>query len=1160
MRKRYGSQGQRGSSWQVIQVVIDRWFGDLFLLGFVCGSILLGWYPFVGAQSVSGQKSSPVTDEDPFRLPALEREVDPLGDVQDDQPQTPPIREQDLPEEGPAAPIPSVESSPSLPPSQKQAPPSEARDEQVPVSTEEEPPAEETEKSPSQQEPRPVVSEEQPSAEPPAAEAGQERATPPPTREMPPGHPPVGPVHSGNAPEDATAAAEEAKLLSNIRQVTFVGQRAGESYFSQDGSLLVFQSEREPGNPFYQIYLLDLQSGNLRRVSPGVGKTTCPWIHPNKKKVLFASTHLDSRAAEKQKAELAQRASGQERRYSWDFDEQYDLFETDLASGRSTNLSKARGYDAEASWSPDGSLVAFASNRHAYTAQLPAEEQEAFTRDPSSQMDIYLMKSDGTQVRRLTTSPGYDGGPFFSADGRKICWRRFSVDGATAEIFTMNVDGSEQTQITQLGAMSWGPYFHPSGEYLIFATNREGMKNFELYLVDAAGTSTPIRVTFKDGFDGLPAFSPDGKRLAWSSGRGPQKRPQIFFAEWNDGEARRKLGLAPVVSSAATEETTVPSTEIGKALFPINARGLRIHLDTLASERMEGRLTGTDGERRATEYVASIFQWLGLTPAGDSGTYFQNFQFTGGVSLGSDNQLQMRSEVGEQVWSVNTDWRPLSSSKIGTFEQAEVVFAGYGIVAPAADGNDAYDSYAHLDVADKWVMVFRYVPEGITPQMRQHLNRYASLRYKTMVARDKGARGVLFVSGPQSQVKEQLIPLSFDASMSASSIAAISVSDAVAERLFQSSGKTLADLQATLDSGALSPGFTIDGIRIEASIDIVQEKRTGRNVLARLTAGQSPGNTAIVVGAHVDHLGRGEGTSSLSREGEKGQIHYGADDNASGVAGLLEIAQALTEAKGKGELRLQRDVIFAAWSGEELGLLGSNHFVRTVQGSGTEATTLTPGITAYLNMDMIGRMKDAVVLQGVGSSSVWIREIERLAAPLGLAVTLQQDSYLPTDATSFYLKGVPILSAFTGAHAEYHTPRDTTEKINGEGATKIARFMAAVTQSLATRTDPPDYIAATKPPTTVGRVAIRAYLGTIPDYTPGDTVGVKIAGVVKGGPADQAGLLGGDTIIEIAGRKIENIYDYTYALDGLKVGIPVEMRVVRQGQPTILKVTPGSRE
>ena len=166
------------------------------------------------------------------------------------------------------------------------------------------------------------------------------------------------------------------------------------------------------------------------------------------------------------------------RRYSWDFDEHYDLFETDLASGQAKPLTKVRGYDAEAAWSPDGSLIVFASNRHAYAQPLSPEEQELFARDPSSQVELYLMRADGTQVRRVTISTGYDGGPFFSADGQKICWRHFSEDGATAEIFTMNVDGSEVRQLTQMGALSWGPYFHPSGDYLIFATNRQGMQEF----------------------------------------------------------------------------------------------------------------------------------------------------------------------------------------------------------------------------------------------------------------------------------------------------------------------------------------------------------------------------------------------------------------------------------------------------------------------------------------------------------------------------------------------------------------------------------------------------------------------------------------------------------------------------------------------------------
>jgi len=429
-----------------------------------------------------------------------------------------------------------------------------------------------------------------------------------------------------------------------------------------------------------------------------------------------------------------------------------------------------------------------------------------------------------------------------------------------------------------------------------------------------------------------------------------------------------------------------------------------------------------------------------------------------------------------------------------------------------------------------------------------------------MVARDKGARGIIVVSGPRAQVKEQLVPLSFDSSLAVSSVGVMTVTDAVAEQLLQPTGKTLKDLQAALDSGTLVPGFTIPDLTLEVIIDIAQEKRTGRNVVARLNAGSAPGKSAVMVGAHVDHLGHGEGAGSLAREDEKGQVHVGADDNASGVGGMLEIAQALTEAKAKGQLQLQRDVLFAAWSGEEVGLLGSSYFTRTFGSGPIASASLSPMIIAYLNLDMVGRLDKSVSLQGVGSSSIWLGEIERFAAALGLSVSLQKDSYLPTDSTSFYLKQVPTLNAFTGAHADYHTPRDTPEKINYEGAAKIARLMAALTRSLATRTDTPDYVAMTQPPTTVGRVNLRAYLGTIPDYTQSEVSGVKLTGVAKGGPAEQAGVQTGDIIIELAGRRVENIYDYTYALDGLKIGTAVELRVLRDGKPVIFKVTPGSRE
>ncbi len=949
-------------------------------------------------------------------------------------------------------------------------------------------------------------------------------------------------------------------LLSNIRQLTFEGRRAGEGYFSKDGSKLIFQSERVPGNPFYQICLMDLETGDVTRVSPGFGKTTCAWIHPGGEKVLFSSTHEDPKARTKQKEEIELRASGKKRRYSWDFDEHYDIYESDLQGNHLKNLTNTHGYDAESSWSPDGKLIAFASNRHAYKKKLSKKEQAIFEHDKSYFMDIYVMNADGTNVRRLTETEGYDGGPFFSANGKKIVWRRFSKDSATSEIFTMNVDGTDKLQITKLGAMSWAPFFHPSGDYVIFATNLHGFANFELYMVDTEGRSRPVRVTYTQGFDGLPVFSPDGERLSWTSSRTSNKQPQIFMADWNDGEARRLLGQIkeiPAYSKKVTK-SSISSPDLTQTAAEIRAEDLRLHITYLASEEMDGRLTGTEGERLATKYVASVFKSLGLEPAGDNGTFFQHFEFTSGVSLGSDNRLSLYSMGKRQYFAVDKDWRPLAFSRIGKIKPSEIVFAGYGIVSPGTDEFKAYDSFTGLDIKNKWVLVFRYLPEDISPELRQHLNRYSRIHYKAMIARDKGARGMIVVSGPNTSVKDELVKLTFDAAIAGTSIAAISITNDFAERLLRSSGEKLKDLQDALDKGKPLEGFSIPGAKLSAVIDMEQEKRTGRNVLARLNANANPRESKVVVGAHVDHLGHGIGTNSLALDKEKGRIHYGADDNASGVAGLLEIAQYLTGQKARGKLQQRRDILFAAWSGEEIGFIGSNHFTR--QFGGNERSKLTPDIAAYLNMDMIGRLDKALILQGVGSSSLWLKEIERRNVPVGLPIITQKDSYLPTDATPFYLKGVPILNAFTGANSDYHTPRDRADKINYEGTEKIARLIALITRSLAIREDTPDYIEIEKPKGTMGRADLRAYLGTIPDYSQGDTVGVKLSGAAKGGPAAQAGVKAGDVIVELAGRKIENIYDYTYAIDALKIGEPVEMVILRDGERLRLTVTPSSRE
>lgn len=947
--------------------------------------------------------------------------------------------------------------------------------------------------------------------------------------------------------------SNEDQFLSRTRQLTFEGRRSGEGYFSSDGSQMIFQSERAIGNPFFQIYLMSLKTGGVHRVSPGYGKTTCGWIAPDGQKVLFASTHADSDSIKKQQQELQIRASGQNRRYTWDFDEHFDIYEFDQQGNFLKKLTDSQGYDAEASWSPDGRLIAFSSNRHAYEVPLAPQKKKLFSRDKSYFVDLYLMKADGSEVRRLTQEEGYDGGPFFSPDGESVCWRRFSKDGSQAEIYVMRLENGQPQQITNLAAMSWAPYFHPSGDYLIFTTNLQGAGNFELYLVDAQGKSKPIRVTFREGFDGLPSFSPDGHQIAWTSNRTTSGQSQLFLADWNDWRARDLLGLPKDTDRKIDSDVDLisPISNFEMTSSDIFSRDLMFHVRQLSADQMEGRLTGTKGGRIATEYVASVFEGLSLQPAGDNGSYFQNFEFVEGVSLGSQNSLKTAAGTD---FKVDQQWRPLAFSQTGRFGPAEIVFAGYGIVAPEDSSQLQYDSYAHLDVKGKWVMVLRYLPENISPRLRQHLGQYASLRYKSMVARDRGAIGLVVVSGPNAHVKEELVSLSFDASQATAGIAMLSITNDVAKRFLQGTGHNLSGLQNQLDQGDSVMGFELQKLLLESEIDIQQQKAVGRNVLARISGGDQAQGT-VVVGAHIDHLGRGLGSTSLAGKSERGMIHYGADDNASGVAGVIEIAQYLSNQKSKEKVSWNHHLLVAAWSGEELGLLGSTHFVKKLTHKGEDSR-----IGAYLNMDMIGRFREKVILQGVGSSSFWLSEIEKHNVVIGLPLIIQQDSYLPTDATAFYLDRVPILNAFTGVHEDYHTPRDTSEKINYQGAERIVRLMAAMTKSILNSPEFPDYVEMKRPGRMGSAGNLRAYLGTIPDYSRTEVAAVTLSGIIKGGPADQAGVQKGDQIVELADTRIQNIYDYTYAINSLKIGVAVRVVLVRDGKQLTLKITPRSRE
>ena len=991
---------------------------------------------------------------------------------------------------------------------------------------------------------------------------------------------------SGQAPADGGSEAEaapdnEALLMSKTRQLTFEGRRAGEGYFSADGTRMVFQSERDPSNPFYQIYVTDLETGDIERVSPGHGKTTCAWIHPSGERVLFSSTQDDPEARSKQKEEIELRESGKQRRYAWDYDNQYEIYAKELSDGTYRRLTNVKGYDAEASYSPDGKLIAFASNRNAFKRKLSDREQELFAIDPASMIDIFIMNADGSNVRQLTDVFGYDGGPFFSPDGKRICWRRFSENGATAEVYSMDIDGGDVRRLTSIGAMSWAPYFHPSGDYLVFTTNKHGFANFELYLVRADGKGEPVRVTTTDGFDGLPVFLPDGNRISWTSTRTASKQSQIFMANWNDAMARSLLGL----DGSLTDEDTSAALAAAESSDPgfVPTDSMR-HVDFLARPDLGGRLTGTEGEKRATAYVAAYLESLGFQPAGENGTFFHSFGFPAGSSLTDANQFTV---AGKKL-QLNEDWQPLAFSKEGETGETGIVFAGYGMQIPASEGTAEYDSYVHLAVGGQWVMVLRDMPQNITAEQRQKMARYSSPRRKASIARDLGAKGIIFVSGPTSKVQNDLIRFDQAASQASVSIAAVSISNAVAEQIFKAADQDLKKSQQQLDDGSLHLGFPLQNAKASATVGIERKRGTGRNVIARLTAGAKADHQTpvLIVGAHIDHLGTGGGGGSLAKDDERGQVHVGADDNASGVAAMLEIAQYLAAEKKSGRLKPKRDLLVAAWSGEELGLFGSQAFaedfyklypdaprpaanddetakaVAHAHGSTPDAEALNSAVAAYMNLDMVGRLREKLVVQGIGSSPGFASEVQRRNLPVGLDLNLDKTSTrLPTDASAFVSRDVPILSAFTGAHEDYHTPRDTPDKLNYEGISDIARLFGLIARGFLTNAEAPEFkLEEGEAQQDAPRARLTAYLGTIPDYVAGDVKGLKLSGVAADGPAAKAGVRGGDIIVQLAGKKIEDIYDYTYAIEALKIGEEVKI-VVQRGKKTVtMKVTPGSRD
>jgi hypothetical protein len=566
---------------------------------------------------------------------------------------------------------------------------------------------------------------------------------------------------------------------------------------------------------------------------------------------------------------------------------------------------------------------------------------------------------------------------------------------------------------------------------------------------------------------------------------------------------------------------------------------LRRHVTTLASEKFAGRQTGTDGERLAREFLVSELKRIGAKPLPGQKDFALPFEFTAGAR-DAGTTLALPAGPGKA--------RALSFSDSGDVT-GPVVFAGYGIVVPEIQ-DFRYDSYATLDVKDKIVVVLRYFPEDADQKTRGILARYSDLRYKAMAARQHGAKAVLVVTGPRSPNAGELVPMTFDTALAGSGIVAASIDRATGDAIFAAAGKSLVDVQQSLDSG--NPhvaGFDIPAaVTVRARVE--RERHTAYNIAGYLPATGRPVSDKpwLALGAHYDHLGHGENGSSLATLDEVGRIHGGADDDASGDAAVLAIAGILAKQPRP------RHVLVAFWSGEELGLLGSAAFVAA-------PPVRIADIAAYLNFDMVGRMQDnKLSVQATGTSKSWDTLVEQANIKAGFNVSVQPDPYQPTDVQTFNGAGVPSLNFFTGAHADYHKPSDTADKIDYEDLDRVVDFAASIARRLED-TPEPLVFAKVEPQTQGGatRAGVRVFTGTVPDYAT-EAKGLLLGGVVSGGPAEAAGLQKGDVIIEIAGQTIANIYDYTYALDVLKIGQPAKVVYMRAGERKETTLTPSARK
>jgi Peptidase family M28/PDZ domain/PA domain/WD40-like Beta Propeller Repeat len=905
-------------------------------------------------------------------------------------------------------------------------------------------------------------------------------------------------------PVVADLALPAERHLAHLRALTAGGENA-EAYWAWGGDQLVMQA-RPADASCDRIFRLSLapQGGAPGApaappipVSDGRGATTCSYFLPGDREVIFASTEGGGPACPPR----PDHSQG----YVWALYPSYDIYRAQADGSGVRRLTTTDGYDAEGTvCGKDGSIV--------------------FTSVRDGDIDLYRMDADGGQVRRLTHTVGYDGGAFFDADCSHIVWRASRpkpgpelddyrrllgqnlVRPSKLELYVANADGSEPMQITYLDAASFGPAWMPGDRRVIFASNFGDPRGreFDLWAIDVAGTRLE-RITAAPGFDGFPLFSPDRKRLAFSSNRitpPGAHDTNVFLADWTD---------APVQ----------PTVELA-------ADRVLADISWLADPTREGRGVGTAGLDAAGAYIEARFRALGLEPAGDDGGYRQSFPVRTGISVDPATSLRLGG-----VAVAREAFQPAGFSASGKVA-GKLVLAGYGV----RDQASHIDDYAKRDVKDQIVVVRRFVPDHPAFSTPDQQRRAGDLRQKAWLAREHGARALLIVDSPPRPAgapadwqppEEAALPAPRPEGHGDAGIPVLLVKRAA-----------LAPVLAELERGKT----------VTAALEVALGFTTqpAFNVLARLRAhgaARAPG--VVIVGAHYDHLGLGDHHSLAPGSHLP---HLGADDNASGAATVLEVARALAVRADT----LARDVVFIGFSGEEEGVLGSTHFTRAPP----------PGLAlsevrAMINLDMVGRLRDnRATILGASSATEWPALIAEACAEARIeCAPSPTGGFGPSDQMPFYAAGVPVAHFFTGSHADYHKPSDSADRINAAGAAQIGVAVAALATRVAARDTPLSMQRLSAPAPEGDARSFNASLGTIPDYAgpPAGQTGVLLAGVRPGGAAEKAGLQRGDLLVRLGNHPIGSVEDLMYALNASKPGETVTAVLKREGRELRIAVT-----